>query len=179
VAAGGTVAENRAPVKTSAPLLAAASSKRGEQQLMSHECFVAFSFMHACIIYSACLHSSLLPGSVHRWDDIVQAELGNNLKEDGTINGRPSADVVKEKTALDPDKPGLGQYYCVACCRYCISAKALEDHQSQKKHKRRLKTLLTEKPYSHAEANAAAGKGATDHGLARERVASASQMNTD
>ena len=122
------------------------------------------------------LSSRLL--SYRRWDDIIQAELGNNLKEDGTIQGRPAADVVKDKTALDPDKPGLGQYYCVACARYCISAKALADHQSQKKHKRRLKTLLTEKPYSHAEANAAAGRGATDHGLSRDRAAVPEAMST-
>lgn len=82
------------------------------------------------------------------------------------IQGRPQADVVADKTLLDADKPGLGQFYCVATCRYFISQKALDDHQSSKKYKRRLKTLLTETPYSHAEANAAAGKGATDHGIA-------------
>ena len=96
-----------------------------------------------------------------RWDDICAAE----LQPGAIIQGRPQADVVAEKTVLDPDKPGLGQYYCVACARYCISAKALEDHQRSVKHKRRLKMLLTEKPYSHAEAAAAAGKGEADHGL--------------
>ena len=95
-----------------------------------------------------------------RWDDIVAKE----LQTDAVIQGRPQAEVMKDKTALDPDKPGLGQFYCVACCRYCISQKALDDHQRTSKHKRRLKMLLTEEPYSHAEANAAAGRGATDHG---------------
>ena len=61
-------------------------------------------------------------------------------------------DVIKEKTALDPDRPGLGQFYCIACCRYCISQRALDDHERTSKHKRRLKMLLTETPYSHAEA---------------------------
>ena len=99
-----------------------------------------------------------------RWDDIVAAE----LNPEATIGGRAQAVVVKEKTALDPDKPGLGQFYCVACCRYLISQHALDDHCRQSKHKRRLKMLLTETPYSHAEANAGAGRGATDHGLTRD-----------
>ena len=97
-----------------------------------------------------------------RWDDIVAQE----LKTDAVIGGKPQPEVIKEKMALDPDKPGLGQFYCVACCRYCISQRALDDHCKEKKHKRRLKMLLTEKPYSHAEANAGAGRGATDHGAA-------------
>ena len=95
-----------------------------------------------------------------RWDDIVAAEL-----QPGTmIQGRPQEDVVAEKKALDPDKPGLGQHFCVACARYCISAAALEQHERSAKHRRRLKMLLTETPYSHAEANAAAGRGDADHG---------------
>jgi hypothetical protein len=40
------------------------------------------------------------------------------------------------------------------------------------KHRRRLKTLTTEKIYDHKEANAGAGRGAVDHGLApREEMA--------
>ena len=42
-----------------------------------------------------------------RWDDIVAAE----LQPDATIQGKPQSQVIKEKTALDPDKPGLGQFY--------------------------------------------------------------------
>jgi len=100
-----------------------------------------------------------------RWDDICAAE----LQCDTVIQGRPQANVVAEKTLVDPDKPGLGQFYCIACCRYCISQKALDEHNQQKKHKRRLKMLLTVKPYSHAEANAAAGRGATDHGSEQQQ----------
>ena len=107
-----------------------------------------------------------------RWDDICAAEL-----QTGTmIQGRPQEDVVADKTALDPDKPGLGQFYCVACATYYINQKALDDHNKSSKHKRRLKRLLTEKPYSHAEATAAAGKGATDHGMTLGLGAAA--MNT-
>lgn len=90
----------------------------------------------------------------NRWDDIVQKE----LKPENI------ARVVAEKTKLDEDKPGLGQYYCLSCAKYCISQRALDDHNESKKHKRRLKMLVTTKPYSHAEALAGSGKGATDNG---------------
>ena len=48
-----------------------------------------------------------------RWDDICANEL------------RPERlpAVTKEKTALDPDLPGLGQYYCV-CCRFASPRKS-------------------------------------------------------
>lgn len=98
-----------------------------------------------------------------RWDDIVASE----LKSDSVIQGRPQAEVVKDKTALDPDKPGLGQFYCISCCKYFINQRAFDDHNATSKHKRRLKMLLTETPYSHAEASAGAGRGATDHGVCR------------
>lgn len=110
-----------------------------------------------------------------RWDDICAAE----LDAEAFVQGKPSAEVVQAKTELDVDKPGLGKFYCIACAKYFISQKALSDHQSEKKHKRRLKMLLTEKPYSHAEANAGAGRGATDHGLARGPPTVAAAMSTD
>ena len=43
----------------------------------------------------------------NRWDDICATE----LKVENYDR------VVAEKTKLDPDLPGLGQYYCVACRR--------------------------------------------------------------
>jgi bud site selection protein 20 len=76
------------------------------------------------------------------------------------FQGRPTKDVLAEKTQLDPDKPGLGQYYCVACARYCINQQALDDHSATAKHRRRMRMLTTEPAYSHQEANAAAGRGA-------------------
>merc|ERR1712087_211267 len=84
-----------------------------------------------------------------RWDDICADEL--RVEHIGA--------VLMSKTEVDPDKPGLGQFYCVPCSRYYISQKALDDHNSTSKHRRRLKMLTTEKPYSHEEANAAAGRG--------------------
>jgi len=44
--------------------------------------------------------------------------------------------------------------------RYFTTDKVLDDHVKSKVHKKRVK-LAAEKPYSQAEANAAAGMGAT------------------
>ena len=103
----------------------------------------------------------------HRWDDICSEQLKpENIGK-----------VVAEKTELDPDKPGLGQHYCVSSARYYISAEALKQHQSTKKHRRRLKELTTKPAYSHAEANAAAGRAAPDNGLSsRQGTAASSSM---
>ncbi|KAI9484667.1 hypothetical protein BDB00DRAFT_125225 [Zychaea mexicana] len=63
--------------------------------------------------------------------------------------------------ALDPDKPGLGQNYCVD--RHFINPDALKEHVRGKTHKKRVK-LLKEEPYTQAEADAAAGLGKADNG---------------
>eukprot|EP00735_Rhodelphis_limneticus_P002372 TRINITY_DN13220_c0_g1::TRINITY_DN13220_c0_g1_i1::g.31069::m.31069 TRINITY_DN13220_c0_g1::TRINITY_DN13220_c0_g1_i1::g.31069 ORF type:complete len:129 (+),score=24.77,sp/B0BLT0/ZN593_XENTR/53.66/1e-24,zf-C2H2_jaz/PF12171.3/1.8e-10,zf-met/PF12874.2/0.014,zf-C2H2/PF00096.21/0.027 TRINITY_DN13220_c0_g1_i1:64-450(+) len=68
-----------------------------------------------------------------------------------------------EALPVDFELPGLGQYYCVECSRYFIDQKTLDEHKKTKVHKLRLK-VLKEKPYSHAEAAAAAGMGAVDNG---------------
>ena len=60
----------------------------------------------------------------NRWDDICATE----LKEENYER------VVAEKTKLDPDLPGLGQYYCVACrCVFpctlpCVHARQPQTH---------------------------------------------------
>lgn len=56
----------------------------------------------------------------------------------------------------DEDLPGQGQFYCVECSRYFINEKGLSDHNKSKPHKKRLKELK-ETPYSHEEAERAAG----------------------
>ena len=57
---------------------------------------------------------------------------------------------------LDEYKPGLGQHYCLECARYFISEQAFKVHIGTKSHKKRAKTCK-EIPYSHEEANRAAG----------------------
>ncbi|PRT54566.1 Bud site selection protein 20 [Wickerhamiella sorbophila] len=62
-----------------------------------------------------------------------------------------------ENQPVDEYKPGLGQFYCVPCARYCETEHALETHQRSKVHKRQLKALKFG-PYTHQEADAGAGK---------------------
>merc|ERR1712063_10224 len=49
-----------------------------------------------------------------------------------------------ESQPVDPDLPGLGQFYCVSCARYFVDSQAIIDHRKTKIHKRRLKELKGE-----------------------------------
>eukprot|EP00040_Diaphanoeca_grandis_P029930 m.176164 g.176164 ORF g.176164 m.176164 type:complete len:156 (-) comp31842_c4_seq12:512-979(-) len=66
--------------------------------------------------------------------------------------------VAKETTVGDGDLPGMGKFYCLSCNRYMVDAHALQTHLRSKIHKRKIKKLQDE-PYSHAEAEQAAGLG--------------------
>ncbi|RLV92169.1 Bud site selection protein 20 [Spathaspora sp. JA1] len=57
---------------------------------------------------------------------------------------------------LDETKPGLGQYYCIECAKYCETQLSLDRHGKSKIHKRRVKELK-QRPYTPLEAEAAAG----------------------
>jgi len=72
-----------------------------------------------------------------------------------------------ERSELDVDKPGLGQFPCVACAREFISQIALDGHKTTKVHKRRLKELKDE-PYSIEESELAAGLG-KDNGRSKTK----------
>ncbi|EWC48238.1 hypothetical protein DRE_02342 [Drechslerella stenobrocha 248] len=58
--------------------------------------------------------------------------------------------------------PALGQLYCTPCARFLESQHALDHHVRSKTHKKRVRRL-EEPAYSHAEADAAIGRG-TDNG---------------
>lgn len=60
--------------------------------------------------------------------------------------------------AVDTDKPGKAQFYCLHCARYFINDQALNEHFRTKVHKRRMKALETE-PYTIEESERAAGLG--------------------
>jgi len=60
--------------------------------------------------------------------------------------------------AVDYDKTGLGQFYCVHCAKDFVDTNAFKAHIKSKPHKRRLHALKTE-PYSIEEAERAAGMG--------------------
>ena len=60
--------------------------------------------------------------------------------------------------AVDYDKTGLGQFYCVHCSKDFIDGNAFKAHIRSKPHKRRLHALKTQ-PYTVLEAERAAGLG--------------------
>lgn len=59
---------------------------------------------------------------------------------------------------VDLEKPGFAQHYCIHCAKYFIDEHSINEHYRTKVHKRRMKALELE-PYSHAEADRAAGMG--------------------
>jgi bud site selection protein 20 len=63
--------------------------------------------------------------------------------------------LLNQKT--DEEKPGLGQFYCVTCAQYFISAESRAVHEKTKQHKKRIKICLTEVPYTIEEAERAGG----------------------
>ena len=69
----------------------------------------------------------------------------------------PENTKVLKNQPTDEDKPGLGQHYCITCVKYFINESALECHNKQKEHKKRLKICLTEVPYTIEEAERAGG----------------------
>eukprot|EP01100_Stratorugosa_tubuloviscum_P011486 TRINITY_DN512_c0_g2_i1.p1 TRINITY_DN512_c0_g2~~TRINITY_DN512_c0_g2_i1.p1 ORF type:complete len:165 (-),score=69.18 TRINITY_DN512_c0_g2_i1:97-591(-) len=52
------------------------------------------------------------------------------------------------KTEINTGLPGLGQFYCVSCGRHFIDQHAFSEHNKTKDHKRQLRKLLKEKPYT-------------------------------
>ena len=70
----------------------------------------------------------------------------------------------KRVKPVDSDLPGMGQSYCTECARHFIDSQALERHMTTKAHKKRVKVLQNEKPYTQKEAEAAVGLF-TDNGI--------------
>ncbi|XP_065363410.1 zinc finger protein 593 homolog [Calliphora vicina] len=67
-----------------------------------------------------------------------------------------SAQLINQ--AVDLEKPGFAQFYCVHCAKYFIDDRAMQTHFRSKVHKRRLKALELE-PYTIEESERAAGRG--------------------
>ncbi|CAG9801656.1 unnamed protein product [Chironomus riparius] len=70
---------------------------------------------------------------------------------------------------VDLDKPGFAQHYCLHCAKYYINQRALDDHFKTKVHKRRMKALEND-PYTHEEAEKAAGHGSFDKTPAKRKM---------
>lgn len=77
--------------------------------------------------------------------------------ENATIASRRQK--LEAPTELDPDKAGLGMFYCVECDRHFPNNNDREAHLASKQHKRIAKKVLTEEPYTHEEALRGAGIG--------------------
>ncbi|KAL5961875.1 hypothetical protein TSMEX_010188 [Taenia solium] len=65
---------------------------------------------------------------------------------------------LRMATEIDAEKPALGQHYCLPCDKYFCNRLALEAHEKEKPHKRRMRSLKTE-PHSQDIADWAAGVG--------------------
>ncbi|KAG6908744.1 hypothetical protein DXG01_003448 [Tephrocybe rancida] len=70
----------------------------------------------------------------------------------------PKNRAALESQALDFEKPGLAQHYCVECAKYYETDAALQSHWRSKVHKRRCKELK-QPAYTIEEAERAAGLG--------------------
>ncbi|KAF8160010.1 hypothetical protein B0H34DRAFT_748942 [Crassisporium funariophilum] len=70
----------------------------------------------------------------------------------------PKNRAALEAQAIDYEKPGLAQHYCVECAKYYETDAALQSHWRSKIHKRRCKQLR-EPAYTIEESERAAGLG--------------------
>jgi len=70
----------------------------------------------------------------------------------------PKNRVALESQAIDYEKPGLAQHYCVECAKYYETDAALLSHWRSKIHKRRCKQLR-EPLYTIEESERVAGLG--------------------
>ena len=68
----------------------------------------------------------------------------------------PENTAKLENQPINEHLPGLGQNYCVVCARHFISEHSAKVHYKTKEHKKRTK-ITKEVPYSHEEAERAAG----------------------
>ena len=63
----------------------------------------------------------------------------------------PAATQALLNQKPNEEKPGLAQHYCVPCARHFISEFAKNTHKRTKEHKKRVKVVLTEVPYTIEE----------------------------
>ncbi|KAJ3022166.1 UNVERIFIED_CONTAM: Bud site selection protein 20 [Siphonaria sp. JEL0065] len=97
----------------------------------------------------------------------------DQIQEDIAKKGTGSTDAAAPE--LDPDLPGLGQFYCIHCAKYFVSQPAMDVHLASKPHKKRVK-VLQEPAYTQRDAEAAVGLR-TDN--TRGRRVATSEMNVD
>tara|TARA_R110002050_G_scaffold44801_2_gene106541 strand:- start:50 stop:406 length:357 start_codon:yes stop_codon:yes gene_type:complete len=94
-------------------------------------------------LFPSCLLSFLL--ILLPDDDQIYADLQNPDKNPNVKEG-------------DDELPGAGNFYCVICSRYFISAHSLEGHEASKLHKRRVKMMAKGEVYMGPESRVDNGK---------------------
>ena len=97
----------------------------------------------------------------HKHKDIKKANLKTkrykrDVDQVVLVDMLPENTEKLENQPIDEHKPGLGQNYCVTCSRHFITENSKMVHLKGKEHKKRSK-ITKEIPYSHEEAERAAG----------------------
>lgn len=82
--------------------------------------------------------------------DQVHTDLASLHKTDST---------AFQESLINEDVAGGGRFPCIHCARHFIDRAALEKHLLSKLHKKRVKVLERNAPYSVKEAEAAGGLG--------------------
>lgn len=90
-----------------------------------------------------------------------QRDLDQIHKDLASLPTTPS-NIIHD-SLLDEEVAGGGRFPCIHCARHFIDKHALEKHLVSKVHKKRVKVLERNAPYSVKEAEAAGGLGAYHH----------------
>jgi bud site selection protein 20 len=59
--------------------------------------------------------------------------------------------ALEKRTEYDEDKPGEGQFYCLACARYFQEREILDKHNLSKRHKSVVKRLAKDEPWDDSD----------------------------
>ncbi|XP_078148132.1 zinc finger (C2H2 type) family protein isoform X1 [Carex rostrata] len=92
-------------------------------------------------------------------DDMVYEEL---LKQAELLKKSEMAEA--NPLPLDPDLPGMGQFYCLHCDRHFYSDDVRQEHYKSKLHKKKVKKMNGPAPHTQVDADMAAGMGRPDNG---------------
>ena len=77
----------------------------------------------------ACVHMAFIHITLELFFDLYSKDLDeiqDDLKDPSKVVFEP-----------DEDLPGLGQHYCILCCKHCADDATLEVHTKSRFHKKR------------------------------------------
>lgn len=112
----------------------------------------------AAVVCAATVHFILNLHKMKRFSlDILRA------RDDMIHTELRKVETPKSKE-LDPDLPGMGQFYCLHCDRHFTNTTIRDEHYKTKKHRRRVKLMEGPAPHNQIDAEVAAGMGTPDNG---------------